>query len=453
MAGLMDMLAELFSGALPETAPPAADFDRVRQIANAQMTRQAPSAARPAPMTGGVPGLPGSPSGPGVASPNAGRANFPDVRQIANAEMNRPRPSAGQPPMQTAGVSGAPGTPSGPSAAPGPFDKNMGTQVLDLLKQAFMSEGGGEAQAAPLPSPGATKPAQVPGTFVEKGQPDVMGVLANAFGLPITAGVQPDGSSPSAPKPAMLQPPAPAGRMGPPPPPTGAPGGEVLPWAGKPIAPRSAPGAPAAADDSAITPQKVIDALANVMQGAAVGDSSAPPIKAFTTGWAGADAAGRNRDKEASAAKLAAQDRGMKLEDRDLDRSIKTSAESRNQAKDERDSRKAKLDEVKLVSEIKSKLDPNLTIKDRTEILRNATNHAKHLKDAGLSEEEIGPQLEAFIRKSEGYVKDGVLSDSKAPAAGAPAAKPALPSAGEVRNGYRFKGGDPGDQKNWEPAN
>lgn len=39
-----------------------------------------------------------------------------------------------------------------------------------------------------------------------------------------------------------------------------------------------------------------------------------------------------------------------------------------------------------------------------------------------------------------------------APAAVAPAARPGAPKIGEVRRGFRFKGGDPADRANWEKA-
>jgi hypothetical protein len=47
--------------------------------------------------------------------------------------------------------------------------------------------------------------------------------------------------------------------------------------------------------------------------------------------------------------------------------------------------------------------------------------------------------------------QEKVESMTGRPASIAPAT-PAVPNVGEVRKGYRFKGGDPSQQSNWEPA-
>lgn len=48
--------------------------------------------------------------------------------------------------------------------------------------------------------------------------------------------------------------------------------------------------------------------------------------------------------------------------------------------------------------------------------------------------------------------RDSSVTNAPAPSTGsAPASTPAPPTVGEVRSGFRYKGGDPGLQASWEP--
>lgn len=78
---------------------------------------------------------------------------------------------------------------------------------------------------------------------------------------------------------------------------------------------------------------------------------------------------------------------------------------------------------------------------------------AAEIGSKALNGEITRPQAEKMLRELPDPM-DGYRAYAKAnKGASAPTAaptKPAVPQAGEIRDGYRFKGGNPADQKNWE---
>jgi hypothetical protein len=79
---------------------------------------------------------------------------------------------------------------------------------------------------------------------------------------------------------------------------------------------------------------------------------------------------------------------------------------------------------------------------------------ASEIGSKALNGEITRPQAEKMLRElpdpMEGYRAYVKANPAKGNAAPAAPAKPAVPAAGEIRDGYRFKGGNPADQKNWE---
>ena len=81
------------------------------------------------------------------------------------------------------------------------------------------------------------------------------------------------------------------------------------------------------------------------------------------------------------------------------------------------------------------------------------TNHNQLFGENKSVMDRLSPETQANLAKVRKMIGDAMTqsapnSEQSAPAA-APAA-PAMPKAGEVRRGYRFKGGNPADKNNWE---
>lgn len=141
------------------------------------------------------------------------------------------------------------------------------------------------------------------------------------------------------------------------------------------------------------------------------------------------------------AAKIAAADRKMKLEDRELaiddkafDRSLKTSAEKRAISKDSRESKTAEIGMVKTMSEVMRNVDPQLDIKDRIAVERLVRDEGKRLYEAeGLQGEELKTKMQEYSKDLQGRLvakKPSVTGGAITPQAPGEAAtaKPVAPA-------------------------
>ena len=78
------------------------------------------------------------------------------------------------------------------------------------------------------------------------------------------------------------------------------------------------------------------------------------------------------------------------------------------------------------------------------------TQDTPDLKQALLGAAQATKDSKQRVREAYDLTYEYRTRRGEGAAPAAPAAAPAAPRAGEVRQGYRFKGGDPADQKNWE---
>ena len=94
------------------------------------------------------------------------------------------------------------------------------------------------------------------------------------------------------------------------------------------------------------------------------------------------------------------------------------------------------------------------TDEDRQAIAKQFPDLFGQAKDAAHRMEVVRGKTDPMTGQSSGdyvVVQDPKTGEVRQIQMGAASAAPtqALPKAGEVRNGYRFKGGNPNDQANW----
>ncbi len=179
---------------------------------------------------------------------------------------------------------------------------------------------------------------------------------------------------------------------------------ERLPW--QQTEQRSGPTpSPAGAPESGsgITGNDVASFIRSVMTGAASVDPSRPGISAFAQGASGAmNARDALSDKE-KAARIADEDREMKIDDRAFDRAKDIRGESRA---DSREKREGRLNEIKMLeatAKVMRDVDPSLDIKDRIAVERLVRDEGKRLMDAeSLSGEELQTAMETYRKDIEG---------------------------------------------------
>lgn len=200
-------------------------------------------------------------------------------------------------------------------------------------------------------------------------------------------------------------------------------------------APMSAAPAP---QQQAVTPaaqpkttgESVASFLRAVMEGTASVDPRSPGVSAFAQGASGAFGSRDRVQAREDAAKIAASDRAMKLEDRDLalddkafDRTLKTSQEKRAISKDKRDGKQTEISMIKTMSDVMRNVDPQLDIKDRIAVERLVRDEGKRLRESeSLEGEELKTKMQEYSRD----LQDRLIS--KKPSVGGPAV-PAVPGA------------------------
>lgn len=277
---------------------------------------------------------------------------------------------------------------------------------IDSLTEALF---GGAAQASPM-GLGAPPPLAAPPRPAASGAE--MPTLANALGSILR-----NSGAASMAKPAIA-------------PQRAAPSAPPMP-----AAPTLAPTVSASQPKS--TGENVASFIRAVMEGTAGVDPRSPGISAFAQGGAGAFG---SRDRVAAAEeakKIAASDRKMKLEDRELaqddkafDRAIKTSGEKRAVAKDKRDAKSSEITMIKTISEVMRNVDPQLDIKDRIAVERLVRDEGKRLYEAeGLQGEELKTKMQEYSRDLQGRLISKKPSITGAPASDAPPSAPAKPVA------------------------
>ncbi len=160
----------------------------------------------------------------------------------------------------------------------------------------------------------------------------------------------------------------------------------------------------------------VADTLRHILAGAAAGNPSAPPIKAFAQGGHGAmqSMEADKRRKETAAEKkdalerneaAAAQSRADKQFDREFNQKLKLSREKREQAAEGRAGRLAKLNEFKTISQVMKSIDPTLDTKDKIAIERLVRDEAKRLTETGEEAETVINKISEYRSGLEDRIK------------------------------------------------
>lgn len=206
----------------------------------------------------------------------------------------------------------------------------------------------------------------------------------------------------------------------------------VAPRLGGPVDTRLTPPTPS----PAITGKDVAGFFRNLARGAAGVDPAAPPLSAFAKGMAGSMVGMDKEAREAAAAEAAA-------DDRQFERRMKTTDARLAQAKERRQARSAEIANTKAVTEIMRNLGGDLTTDQKFKFEGLLTDYAGAVNKGGLMQpDELKKALEA--KRAELERNFGLKPSG---GAGGP---PPPPTAGQVLNGYRFKGGNPADSNNWE---
>lgn len=179
----------------------------------------------------------------------------------------------------------------------------------------------------------------------------------------------------------------------------------------------------------------------NLFQGAAAVDPTAPKLSAFAQGAAGA--AG-SRYKEIEAEKVRQQQAARQ----NFEDALKVRADTRAESKERREGVTAGARKNYYEARAAKITNPALDTKDKIAIERLVRDHGRDLQRQGKLDTEILPAMEAYRKQLEA----DIAGKKRAVEPASPAKAPAPPKAGDIMGGYRFKGGDPADKKNWEKA-
>lgn len=209
--------------------------------------------------------------------------------------------------------------------------------------------------------------------------------------------------------------------------------------------------------------------LRDIMTGAASVDPTAPKLAAFAKGFAGTWGAEEKRRAEAAAA-------AEKAAQSAFDKSLKMSAESRAERKDTREAETAKYGNMKIVSDVLKNIDPRMTPDQRSSMEKRIREYTEEQsKIFGLSGDALKKEVERYTKQlmNDFTPRQNMpaqpntapvapptpgapvkpVAPGTAPAGSTPTTpqqKAPPPAVGVVIDGYRYRGGESSDPKNWE---
>jgi hypothetical protein len=302
----------------------------------------------------------------------------------------------------------------------------------------------GAAMPQPGPTPGPLTPG--PGQVINDGLPDannVGGGMAAQLRQSLLGGGPAPGGAPAGPAgPGGMQRP-PMGVGGPPP---GAPA------VGGPWQTTAKPTGPLGGMLDNIGLKDVQDFIRHVSTGVAGANPKTSMLQAMAQGAAGSSTAAQ-KDAEL------AEGKATKADDRNFDRKMKTDEFGLKKNADERAGKREANNER--VSEARAQYlqaraaaalrkDGTLDNKDISSINAHMERWARRNKDS-MAPADFDKAFETeYARQREQYTQKKVVTPGEAKGVAAP--PPAPPAPGDVRNGYRYKGGPLNDQSSWEKA-
>ena len=332
-------------------------------------------------------------------------------------------PPANVNPQSFGGIPGQPGSPSGPSPGPRkmPFPDLVSKQAGQLggylsetpLGKFLASLGTKSAQAAPSPNPG--KPLQNTPLNPDKaafmraplgGNPNPLDASQPSTRMMPTASISPRGTPPEAGSPGS----------GPPMPQNSGVdtmrkslGGPSLnqPALAQPTLAgwdATVTPTPEAKKEPSITGADVQKFVRSAMAGAAGANPRSPGLSALAQGASGAMTQRYGEDQGEAAAKLKAAEKAFdqdmaKRKDARADRGEARASrgESRADRKDAREAALAPYRKAKLIADVMKTVNPKVTLADRVNVEKALTNHANMLITAngGIAPDDLMAQVEA----------------------------------------------------------
>jgi hypothetical protein len=145
-------------------------------------------------------------------------------------------------------------------------------------------------------------------------------------------------------------------------------------------------------------------ALRDVMIGVASAPRSSTPLGAFASGFAGSALAREAFERQAAAARQAAEDRKIKQSEREFERMLKT-------RKDERETEKTRVGNVKTLSDVLRNIDPQLKPADRLALEVHLRKLREQLHREGVIDEKVlAERAEAERKRLEGLMQSSQRS-------------------------------------------